>query len=125
MRWLWPSRESYLGVLHGDCSAPQNQLHNPPMQMKGSLKVLFLSKTTDSLTLRYAPLTACVPDQMVCLGEGTTGPRLVARLQRGRPGFDSWVGKIPWRRERLPTPVFWPGEFHGLYSPWGRRVRHG
>ena len=27
-----------------------------------------------------------------------------------------WVGKIPWRRERLPIPVFWPGEFHGLYS---------
>ena len=26
--------------------------------------------------------------------------------------------KIPWRRERLPTPVFWPGELHGLYSPW-------
>ena len=19
------------------------------------------------------------------------------------------------------TPVFWPGEFHGLYSPWGRK----
>ena len=35
--------------------------------------------------------------------------------------FDSWVGKIPWRRERLATPVFWPGEFHGLYSPWGRK----
>ena len=28
-----------------------------------------------------------------------------------RPGFDPWVRKIPWRRERLPTPVFWPGEF--------------
>ena len=41
------------------------------------------------------------------------------RLQCGRPGFNRWVGKIPWRRERLPTPVFWPGEFHGLYSPWG------
>ena len=39
-------------------------------------------------------------------------------LQCGRPGFDPWVGKIPWRRERLPTPVFWPGEFHGLYSLW-------
>ena len=36
-------------------------------------------------------------------------------------GFDPWVGKIPWRRERLPTPVFWPGEFHGLYSPWGHK----
>ena len=41
------------------------------------------------------------------------------RLQCGRPGFDPWAGKIPRRRERLPTPLFWPGEFHGLYSPWG------
>ena len=24
----------------------------------------------------------------------------------------------PLGRERLPTPVFWPGEFHELYSPW-------
>ena len=39
----------------------------------------------------------------------------------GRPGFHSWVGKIPWRRERLPIPVFWPEEFHGQYSPWGRK----
>ena len=31
-------------------------------------------------------------------------------LQCRRPEFDWWVGKIPWRRERLPTPVFWPGE---------------
>ena len=31
------------------------------------------------------------------------------------------LGLIPGlgRRERLPTPVFWPGEFQGLYSPWG------
>ena len=33
------------------------------------------------------------------------------------PGFDRWVRKIPWRREWLSTPVFWPGEFHGLYIP--------
>ena len=33
--------------------------------------------------------------------------------------FNPWFGKIPWRRERLPTPEFWPGEFHGLYSLWG------
>ena len=47
-------------------------------------------------------------------------------LQCGRPGFDPWVGKIPWRREWLPTPVFWPGEYRGQrslvgYSPWGRK----
>ena len=37
----------------------------------------------------------------------------------GRPGFDPCTGMIPWRREQLPTPVFWAGEFHGLYYPWG------
>ena len=42
-------------------------------------------------------------------------------IEHLRPGVDPWVGEIPWRRERLPTPVFWPGEFHGLYSPWGRK----
>ena len=42
-------------------------------------------------------------------------------MQCRGPGFDPWVGKIPWRRERLPTAVFWPGEFHGPYSPWGRK----
>ena len=26
-------------------------------------------------------------------------------MQCRRPRFDSWVGKIPWRRDRLPTPV--------------------
>ena len=35
-----------------------------------------------------------------------------------------WVGKIPWRRKRQPTPVFLPGESQGQrnlvgYSPWG------
>ena len=34
-------------------------------------------------------------------------------------GFNPWVGKIPWRRERLPTPLFQPGEFHGLYTVRG------
>ena len=24
----------------------------------------------------------------------------------------------------LPTPVFWPSKFHGLYGPWVHRVRH-
>ena len=47
-------------------------------------------------------------------------------LQCGRPGFDPWVGKIPWRRTWQPTPVFLPGESHGRrslvgYSPWGRK----
>ena len=48
-------------------------------------------------------------------------------LQYRRPGFDPWVGKITWRREWQPTPVFLPGKFHGQRSlkgsksPWGCR----
>ena len=38
-------------------------------------------------------------------------------------GFDDWIGKIPWRRARQPTPGFLPGESHGQRSlagcsPW-------
>ena len=45
-------------------------------------------------------------------------------LKRRRHGFDPWAGKMPWRRDWLPTPVFLPGEFHKQrrpvsYSPWG------
>lgn len=38
--------------------------------------------------------------------------------------FNPSFGKIPWRREWHPTPVFLPREFHGEkslagYNPWG------
>ena len=51
-------------------------------------------------------------------------PFTISCLQCGRPGFDPWVGKIPWRRKWQPTPVFLPGESHGQrslvgYSPQG------
>ena len=45
-------------------------------------------------------------------------------LQCGRPGFNPWVGRISWRRQWHPTPVFLPGKSHGWrnlvgLSPWG------
>ena len=51
-------------------------------------------------------------------------------LPSRRLGFNSWVGKIPWKRKWQPTPVFLPGKSHGQrslvgYSPWGcKRVWH-
>ena len=42
----------------------------------------------------------------------------------GEPWFDSWVGKSPWRRDRLPTPVFLPGVSPGTEEP-GRLKSHG
>ena len=54
---------------------------------------------------------------------------LVTQMVKNTPAmqetrFNPWVGKMPWKREWLPTPVFLPGEFHGErilagYSPWG------
>ena len=43
----------------------------------------------------------------------------VAQLAKNPPAmWKTWVWslgwKIAWRRERLPTPVFWPREFHGV-----------
>ena len=43
-----------------------------------------------------------------------------------RHGFDPWVGKVPWRREWQPTPLFLPGESHrqrslASYNPWGSK----
>ena len=65
----------------------------------------------------YAGGPSLIPGSGRSTGEGLGYPpqyswaSLVAqlvknRLQCGRPGFDPSVGKIPWRRERLPTLVF-------------------
>ena len=46
---------------------------------------------------------------------------LVAQLVNNPPAvWETWVQSLGWedlwKREWLPTPIFWPGEFHGLYS---------
>jgi len=53
-------------------------------------------------------------------------PSLVAQLVKNLPAMqETWVrslvGKILWRKERLPTPVLWPAEFRGMYISWGRK----
>ena len=55
---------------------------------------------------------------------GASGKESACQCRRcKRPRFDLCVGKIPWRREWQPTPVFLPGKFHRQsslvsYSPW-------
>ena len=56
---------------------------------------------------------------------GASGKEPACKCRRQeRHGFTPWVGKIPWRREWQPIPVFLPGESRGQrslvgYSPWG------
>ena len=37
--------------------------------------------------------------------------------------WETWVRSLGWEdpleKGMATTPVFWPREFHGLYSPWG------
>ena len=52
----------------------------------------------------------------------------MAQLVKNSPAMrETWIQSLCWedsgiwkRRERLPTPVFWPRDFHGLY----RGLRH-
>ena len=46
----------------------------------------------------------------------------VSTCNVGDLGSNPGLGKSSGEGKGYPTPVFWPGEFHGLYSPWGLRV---
>ena len=54
-----------------------------------------------------------------CIQWASLVAHLVMSLQCRRPPLDSWVGKIPWRKVRVPTPVFlgFPGGSDGKESP--------
>ena len=50
----------------------------------------------------------------------------MAQLVKNLPAMrETWVRSLDWEdmleKEKLPSPVFWPREFHGLYSPWGHK----
>ena len=50
----------------------------------------------------------------------------MAQLVKNLPViWETWVCSLGWEdpleKEKLPTPVLWPGEFHGLYSAWGHK----
>ena len=48
----------------------------------------------------------------------------MAQLVKNLPAMrETWIRSLGWEdpqeKGKATTPVFWPGEFHGLYSPWG------
>ena len=73
-----------------------------------------------------------IPGSGRSTGEGIGYPlqypwaSLVAQLVKNLPVmWETWLWSLSWEdpleRESLPIPVFWLGEFHGLYSPWGHK----
>ena len=45
------------------------------------------------------------------------------RLKHLSVRWETWVRSLGWEdpleKGKATTPVFWPGQFRGLYSPWG------
>ena len=83
-----------------------------------SFRVLLSSERTwKDFIIRGSMLNS----QFICISVSLLWDSLVTQtvknltaLQETR--FDSWVRKILWRREWLPTPVFLPGELYGQRS---------
>ena len=51
---------------------------------------------------------------------------LMAQLVKNPPEmWETWVQSLAWedalKKRTLPTPVFWPGKFHGLFNLWGHK----
>ena len=72
---------------------------------EGCLLILFIVSFAVQRTSLVAQTVKCLPTMQ-------------------RPGFNPWVGKIPWRRKWQSTPVLLPGKSHGQrilvgYSPSG------
>ena len=71
-----------------------------------------------------------IPGSGRSAGEGIGYPlqyswaSVVAQLVKNLPTmWETWVLSLGWEdpleKGKVPTPVTWPGEFHGLYSPRG------
>ena len=91
---------------------------------------LFLDSSVSKESSCNAEDPCLIPGPGKCAGEGTGYPpeyswaSLVAQLVKNPPAIqETWVQSLVWEdpleRGNLPTPAFWPGECHGLYSPWG------
>ena len=55
-----------------------------------------------------------------------TWASLVAQMVKNLSAMRvTWIRSLGWEdpleKGMLPIPVFWPREFHGLYSPWGHK----
>ena len=114
------------------CSKPQRALSSVHILGTSPLCSLVRISTTYLWTLSFSYATCTFLSLLIFslptlpLGTSLVAQRLKHCLECRRPGFDPWLGKIPWRRKWQPTPVLLPGESHGGrslvgYSLWGRK----
>ena len=117
------------------CKQSRSYFHVRSLEVCEARRVGFPVSSVSQESTCNAGDPSTIPRSGTSAGEGIDYPLqcswalLVAQMVKNpsamrETGVNPWVGKIPWRREQLLTLVFWPGEFHELYGPWGCRVRH-
>ena len=99
-------------------------------EVRGSWESIYwklpLCDTNEDLRLRTSGLQNKFQNCQLVFGAFPVAQTVKDLLVVQELGFNHWVWKIPWRREWQPTPVLFPGEFHGQknlagYSPWSHR----
>ena len=62
-----------------------------------------------------------IEETLVFLGFSILGLPLSTAGKESACTWETWVWSLCWEgpleKQKATTPVFWPGEFHGLYSP--------
>ena len=146
---LWPQQALKTCQLNPQWAPPPPlEWLEPRRQTITSISGLRRNGRHTLLVGMYVPCLACLPQSaifhstrhllkyyamysfqclfIVCMGfpGGSDGKESACHV--GDLGSIPWVGKIPWRREWLPAPVFLPGKFHGRgnllgHSPWGHK----
>ena len=119
---------NYLLIMHWALLTPWHSFLYYPL----------ISKTRASLVAQLVKESTCnaghpgsIPGWGRCPGEGIgylfqcPWASLVTQTVKNLPAtWETWIGKIPWRRVWQPTPVFLPGEFPMDRGSW-RATVHG
>ena len=109
-----------LGTEPGSPALPAYSLPSEPPRKPNCFKAMLKQGFPGSSAGKKSSCNAgLIPGLGRSPGEGTGYPlqysraSLAAETVKNPPGFDPWIGKIPWRWAWQPMPVFLPGE-----SPW-------
>ena len=98
------TKDSVRQIIFSSLFSPQgNKADDSRMSLLGKLVSM-------AVAVCRIPVLECAASWLQVLLQVSEDVSLIAQLVKNlpacrRPRFDFWVGKIPWRRDRLPTPV--------------------
>ena len=98
-------------------TSPSHIFFPSTWKVKEMIKLHVITGSDDSSArhCNFNVVAGCKELKRMCIQKhfpgGTSGGEPTCQCRRcKRPGFDPWVGKIPWKRKWQPTPVFLPGD---------------